>query len=688
MHGKPRFAFPLLARARRRRGSLSPTAARVGTRTWPRSEKAPAPPASSSAERGGVPRLGTRKALSAPPTTTSARGRRWPRASARTAGVVHANVRVGADASGARGLIAIGPIAEGATLFRIPETCTLTAASALRSPLGKAIAARAEAAVEDGTGYRALAVASSGRHRVGGVRRRRQRRSVLALRGVPRAASLAAGRRAGVVAARAEGNVVAFACANVRQLVNALRSRRARVDRLGGSRKDAEDAFEALVRVALVEHVRDRFQNPRRDDPKKVGRPFPDTSDAWDAFRRALAAVHSRDLTSGGRRSGDARRERRERANAFARRPGELPGRCPRSPGARSRRVRARPAAGLRESQAVEKPPTSSRVRVETPKRFNEDGGDVREVEVVALRAFVSGDPVRVAYGARSNEHLLTRYGFCVRDNVEPDGSSNDETPFSFRKPGAWRFRGRRDFPISRSRLLRARRREAKRFPSRRATGRVHVRALRGRAGPVRRARAGTARRRGRGRRRRPLSRGNRSSRGDARAARSRRGGLPRAFVDGDGDDDDACAALMYGSGRSPGRRPGRRGKSTPRRGAKRKRGRRGPRGPRGFARRASESPATGRGRAPARGGCDRAVRPVGARAEACVVYFESESADVPTFPRGRHARRARGRRRITEEGTETRPAATKTTKVRVARQDRRRVRGAQAEERAFESAP
>ena len=65
------------------------------------------------------------------------------------------------------------------------------------------------------------------------------------------------------------------------------------------TRKDAEDAFEALVRVALVEHVRDRFQNPGRDDKKgSFDSPF-DTSDAWDAFRRALAAVHSRAFNFG-----------------------------------------------------------------------------------------------------------------------------------------------------------------------------------------------------------------------------------------------------------------------------------------------------------------------------------------------------------------------------------------------------
>ena len=122
----------------------------------PPKRKASAPPgASSSAERGGASPAGNPKSSVG---TADDDERSWSTLAARVrahGGVVHANVRVGADASGARGLIAIGPIAEGATLFRIPETCTLTAASALRSPLGKAIAARAEAAVEDGTGYHA-----------------------------------------------------------------------------------------------------------------------------------------------------------------------------------------------------------------------------------------------------------------------------------------------------------------------------------------------------------------------------------------------------------------------------------------------------------------------------------------------------------------------------------------------------
>ena len=50
-------------------------------------------------------------------------------------------------------------------------------------------------------------------------------------------------------------------------------------------------------------------------------------------------------------------------------------------------------------------------------------------VVVGALKDFDEGDPIRIAYGARSNSELLVRYGFTVPDNAEPDGSSNDVVP-------------------------------------------------------------------------------------------------------------------------------------------------------------------------------------------------------------------------------------------------------------------
>ena len=231
--------------------------------------KASAPPgASSSAERGGASPAGNPKSSVG---TADDDERSWSTLAARVrahGGVVHANVRVGADASGARGLIAIGPIAEGATLFRIPETCTLTAASALRSPLGKAIAARAEAAVEDGTGYHARSRSLP----LGDI----ALAAFVAADSVdpssPFAAYHALLRRSPLDDApawwpRAQRETLLHVCLCKRSTACDCAKVATRASIVSeATRKDAEDAFEALVRVALVEHVRDRFRNPRRDD--------------------------------------------------------------------------------------------------------------------------------------------------------------------------------------------------------------------------------------------------------------------------------------------------------------------------------------------------------------------------------------------------------------------------------------
>jgi len=52
-------------------------------------------------------------------------------------------------------------------------------------------------------------------------------------------------------------------------------------------------------------------------------------------------------------------------------------------------------------------------------------GGDGK-VTVTTLRDFSAGEFMHIAYGAKGNTDLFFRYGFCVEDNVEPDGSSND----------------------------------------------------------------------------------------------------------------------------------------------------------------------------------------------------------------------------------------------------------------------
>ena len=503
--------------------------------------KASAPPgASSSAERGGASPAGNPKSSVG---TADDDERSWSTLAARVrahGGVVHANVRVGADASGARGLIAIGPIAEGATLFRIPETCTLTAASALRSPLGKAIAARAEAAVEDGTGYHARSRSLP----LGDI----ALAAFVAADSVdpssPFAAYHALLRRSPLDDApawwpRAQRETLLHVCLCKRSTACDCAKVATRASIVSeATRKDAEDAFEALVRVALVEHVRDRFQNPRRDDQKRsFDGPF-DTSDAWDAFRRALAAVHSRAFHFG---EGDVP-ETRGASDASARtRSRDVPESSPDG----AREALEREAAGSALVPLLDCANHHRRPR-ECAWRVSRS----REVEVVALRAFVSGDPVRVAYGARSNEHLLTRYGFCVRDNVEPDGSSNDETPFFLSETGRVEVPG--DVAISRFRdRAFSARADGKRSVFLRVAPRVEY-TFAPFADALDLFRARARERRGGGGAggvdafsREPLS----SAEARAPLARDEEDFLGAFRGDGDGDDDDACAALMYGSG-------------------------------------------------------------------------------------------------------------------------------------------
>ena len=640
----------------------------------PPKRKASAPPGvSSSAERGGASPAGNPKSSVG---TADDDERSWSTLAARVrahGGVVHANVRVGADASGARGLIAIGPIAEGATLFRIPETCTLTAASALRSPLGKAIAARAEAAVEDGTGYHARSRSLP----LGDI----ALAAFVAADSVdpssPFAAYHALLRRSPLDDApawwpRAQRETLLQVClCKLSQACDCAKvaTRASRVSE--ATRKDAEDAFEALVRVALVEHVRDRFQNPGRDDKKRsFDSPF-DTSDAWDAFRRALAAVHSRAFNFGEgdvpvtgasdaipESSPDGAREALEREAAGSalvplldcanhhRRPRECAWRVSRAPD-------ASPDASLRS-------PVSP--FPETPK-LDEDGGDNREVEVVALRAFAPGDPVRVAYGARSNEHLLTRYGFCVRDNVEPDGSSNDETPFFLSETGRVEVPG--DVAISRCRdRAFSARADGKRSVFLRVAPRVEY-TFAPFADALDLFRARARERRGGGGAggvdafsREPLS----SAETRAPLARDEEDFLGAFRGDGDGDDDDACAALMYGSGEESGEASGEEGEEYTPRGAGRNesgedadlvdlealRDMASSLGDRADAlRRAADATSFESLCAPS------------TRADACVAYFESESRTFRFFSRAaaRAAREVSGDFEATEEGTETRPA-------------------------------
>ena len=55
-------------------------------------------------------------------------------------------------------------------------------------------------------------------------------------------------------------------------------------------------------------------------------------------------------------------------------------------------------------------------------------------VEVVADRDLSPGSTIHDTYGAKGNAQLLSRYGFCIPNNLEPDGSSNDVVELSLKK--------------------------------------------------------------------------------------------------------------------------------------------------------------------------------------------------------------------------------------------------------------
>ena len=280
-------------------------------------------------------------------------------------------------------------------------------------------------------------------------------------------------------------------------------------------------------------------------------------------------------------------------------------------------------------------------------------------MEVVALRAFVSGDPVRVAYGARSNEHLLTRYGFCVRDNVEPDGSSNDETPFFLSETGRVEVPG--DVAISRFRdRAFSARADGKRSVFLRVAPRVEY-TFAPFADALDLFGARARERRGGGGAggvdafsREPLS----SAETRAPLARDEEDFLGAFRGDGDGDDDDACAALMYGSGEESGEASGEEGEEYAPGAGQNESGEDADLVDLEALRDMASSLGDRADALRTRGGCDRAVRPVGARGGVRRV-FRVGVKDVPVlFPRGgaRGARVAGGGEE-TEEGTETRPA-------------------------------
>ena len=55
-------------------------------------------------------------------------------------------------------------------------------------------------------------------------------------------------------------------------------------------------------------------------------------------------------------------------------------------------------------------------------------------IEVVADRDLPPGSILHDTYGAKGNAQLLNRYGFCIANNLEPDGSSNDVVEISLKE--------------------------------------------------------------------------------------------------------------------------------------------------------------------------------------------------------------------------------------------------------------
>mmetsp|Transcript_30082 Transcript_30082/g.56832 ORF Transcript_30082/g.56832 Transcript_30082/m.56832 type:complete len:754 (-) Transcript_30082:508-2769(-) len=80
-------------------------------------------------------------------------------------------------------------------------------------------------------------------------------------------------------------------------------------------------------------------------------------------------------------------------------------------------------------SRASDEPPSSKRPRTtdygSNNKREHDVGGG-GGVRVTTSRPLSFGVALHMTYGAKGNAALLGRYGFCIPNNVEPDGSCND----------------------------------------------------------------------------------------------------------------------------------------------------------------------------------------------------------------------------------------------------------------------
>ena len=66
----------------------------------------------------------------------------------------------------------------------------------------------------------------------------------------------------------------------------------------------------------------------------------------------------------------------------------------------------------------------------------DEDSSATVYIEVVADRDLSPGSTIHDTYGAKGNAQLCFRYGFCIPNNLEPDGSSNDVVELSLKDDG------------------------------------------------------------------------------------------------------------------------------------------------------------------------------------------------------------------------------------------------------------
>jgi hypothetical protein len=62
--------------------------------------------------------------------------------------------------------------------------------------------------------------------------------------------------------------------------------------------------------------------------------------------------------------------------------------------------------------------------------RIDNNSADLSLAVVVAHSDIAVGETLRITYGAQSNSQLLLNYGFCIAENMEPDGSCNDVLEF------------------------------------------------------------------------------------------------------------------------------------------------------------------------------------------------------------------------------------------------------------------